>query len=93
MICDFEVVSVADKFRHTCRRCGVVRIVAGARLVRRCQGETSHGTIAFRINICRNCSERPNNCWKAVEYGCELDRQKAARLAAETGDCPIGKLK
>ncbi len=45
-----------------------------------------------RMAICQRCTERPPDCWKAVEYGCAAEYQRAARSAAETGECPIGNL-
>jgi hypothetical protein len=50
----------------------------------------------FRVTrntgVCRECHERPEGCWRAKTYGCTLDYQKAARQAAETGNCPVKKL-
>ena len=44
------------------------------------------------LGICHKCRERPAGCWKVVEYGCHQEYMKAARHAAETRSCPIGKL-
>ena len=41
-----------------------------------------------RKPICRSCLERPDNCWKAVEYGCAIKRATAERNALA---CPINK--
>lgn len=46
-----------------------------------------------RLGICMRCPERPEGCWKAVEYSCQQRYQEAARRAAETGTCPVGKLR
>ena len=47
--------------------------------------------IIRREDICRDCLDRPEGCWKTVEYGCEIARAKAGTEAAKTGSCPIGK--
>jgi hypothetical protein len=44
------------------------------------------------IQICRECSERPEGCWKAMEYGCQCAYKKAESLAVANADCPLGKL-
>ena len=47
-----------------------------------------------RQAICRDCTEHiGTGCWKDREYGCQRAYREAARRAAETADCPIGKLK
>ena len=42
--------------------------------------------------ICRECTERPPNCWKSVSYDCERKFWAAAELAMNTAACPLGKL-
>jgi len=46
-----------------------------------------------RMGICHKCRERPEGCWKAVAYDCQRKYRAAAKAAAETATCPIGKLK
>ena len=48
--------------------------------------------IVLRMAVCRECSERPDGCWKAREYGCPIERYAASRQAAERAECPLGKL-
>lgn len=43
--------------------------------------------------ICRECSERPQGCWRAVEYGCQQKYRNAERQATENGTCPLNKWK
>lgn len=40
-----------------------------------------------RKAICDGCFERPEGCWKAVQYGCEKARKEGFRNAKT---CPIG---
>jgi hypothetical protein len=95
MLCDFQTVAFSNGlFVHRCRRCGARRTGRAGRVVRECPAPPPEISIVIvRLGICQHCTERPEGCWKAVEYGCQRKYQEARRRAAETGDCPIGKLK
>jgi hypothetical protein len=42
--------------------------------------------------ICRECDERPDGCWKAVDYECTRKYREAEQSAIGNRDCPLGKL-
>jgi hypothetical protein len=42
--------------------------------------------------ICRECDERPQGCWKARDYGCTCEYRAAESEAAKTSNCPLLKL-
>ena len=100
MLCEFNTEPTADGYQHTCQRCGAVRSTKGTRIVRQCDNtpqqalptQVDHSLVALRIAVCHDCHERPQGCWKAIEYGCSMEYQKARRRAAEMGKCPIGKM-
>jgi hypothetical protein len=94
MLCNFHTLAFTDGlFIRRCANCGATRKVRSARLVRQCTGERPDAeTIRGRMNICRQCMERPPGCWKTREYGCQRAYLAAARQTAETAACPIGKL-
>ena len=93
-LCDFEALSYAEGFFvHRCRRCGTRRKVRSGKVVRECNvPEPASAVVLWRIGICHRCQQRPAGCWKAVEYGCQIEYAKAARRVAETGNCPLKKL-
>ena len=56
--------------------------------------EISTAEIQRRLAVCRDCTDHVGTgCWKDRVYGCQRAYREAARLAAETADCPIGKLR
>lgn len=42
--------------------------------------------------ICQTCIDRPDGCWKAVPYDCELKYNEAGNRAQRSHQCPLGKL-
>src|ERR1017187_6165041 len=44
-----------------------------------------------RRTICMNCPDRPEGCWRAVDYGCQTKFRAALLTATTSGFCPLGK--
>jgi len=92
MICQMDVEKRGGRWVHTCRVCGTVRTADTPGWVRECSGMAPN-EVTKRLATCRPCAERPEGCWKAQDYGCTRDYQAAARQAAATKSCPLGKLR
>ena len=101
MICDFETLAYSNGvYILQCRCCTTRRFSRTGRLTRVCDGASAVAEtiradsikILANIGICHGCHERPEGCWRAKEYGCMLQMQKAGRVAAESKDCPLKKL-
>jgi hypothetical protein len=45
---------------------------------------------ARRKAICADCFQRPDGCWKAQDFGCEITRKATEAAAVSVGRCPIG---
>ena len=100
MLCDFATTALPNgHFRHVCRSSGCGRDVqtVAATCALPCRAGGPRGApsqpTAHRRQICHDCNERPAGCWKTREYGCQRAYREAGQRAAETADCPIGKLK
>ncbi len=97
MLCDFITIETPAGCTHTCRRCGTIRATRLPRLIRECRGDLAVRSadsfvVLKRLGICHRCTQRPAGCWKAVDYGCQIEYRKAGTRAAERGICPLRKL-
>jgi len=88
--CSMISEKVGDKYRHTCRVCGVVRISDASRYVRNCPEPITEAEIARRQIICRLCED-----WDATgTEGCQLiparERTRLTEIKWRRGHCARG---